>query len=476
MKLRRAYVLPLFVLGCACSEAYNSPPPVTYRDAGTAFDAATGNEPDGGAKTELLGTATAITAGYGHTCALLAYGPVKCWGFNTNGQLGQGDTDYRGDNPGEVVPGKPNVPLSNSLQPIAPTGGNAAFHLCALLTGGVVKCWGLGKSGQLGLGDTSDRGSTPGSMGDTLPFVDLGPGVVVAELALGGAHTCARFLDGRVKCWGDNAFGQLGLGDKTSRGGTSGSMGSALPFVDLGTGAKALSIAAGPHHTCVRLDTNKMKCWGDNQDGQLGLGDRTNRGDAPNEMGDALPTVDVGSGRTVRAMSLGSGITCALLDAARVKCWGVNPSGQLGLGLDPGAAFGGTPGTMGDALPYVDLGTNQTVDAISAGANHVCALVTTGQVKCWGSNYWGQLGIGSRANRGVTPIEMGDALPFVSLGTGRRVRNVVSGVAHVCALLDDGGIKCWGYNSFGQLGVGDAKDRGVAPWQMGDSLPYVDLR
>jgi alpha-tubulin suppressor-like RCC1 family protein len=130
-------------------------------------------------------------------------------------------------------------------------------------------------------------------MGDALPAVDLGPGRTATAVAAGFFHTCARLDDRRVKCWGNNGYGQLGLGDAVNRGDGPGEMGDALPAVDLGLGRTATAVAGGFGYTCALLDDRRLKCWGNNQFGQLGLGDSLNRGDAPGEMGDALPAVDL---------------------------------------------------------------------------------------------------------------------------------------------------------------------------------------
>ena len=188
------------------------------------------------------------------------------------------------------------------------------------------------RHGQLGLGDTGNRGDDPGEMGDNLPAVDLGTGRTATAISAGGDHTCALLDNGAVKCWGDNGYGQLGLGDTANRGDDAGEMGDNLPAVDLGTGRTATAISAGDDHTCALLDNGTVKCWGANTIGQLGLGDTANRGDGPGEMGDNLPAVDLGTGRTATAISAGGSHTCALLDNGAVKCWGYNTSGQLGLG------------------------------------------------------------------------------------------------------------------------------------------------
>ena len=138
-----------------------------------------------------------------------------------------------------------------------------------------------------------DAGSDADAGNDADAGSDADAGPTGPELTAGGAHTCARFDDGSVKCWGANTFGQLGLGDTQSRGDGPGEMGATLPAVDLGPGRTALQVTAGFQHTCARLDDGSVKCWGANALGQLGLGDTQVRGDGPGEMGAALPAVQL---------------------------------------------------------------------------------------------------------------------------------------------------------------------------------------
>ena len=123
----------------------------------------------------------------------------------------------------------------------------------------------------------------------------------------------------------------------------------------------------------------------------------------------------------------------------------------------------------------MNLGAGKTATAISAGSGHTCALLTDGTIKCWGSNQFGQLGLGDTNDRGDEPGEMGSALPSVNLGTGMTAKAVSAGASHTCALLSDGTVKCWGGNNVGQLGLGDKTNRGNAPGTMGDALPVVGL-
>ena len=234
----------------------------------------------------------------------------------------------------------------------------------------------------------------------------------------GFAHSCFMSDNGSVKCWGKNNLGQLGLGDTSNRGDNSSEMGDNLTAIDLGSGRTATAIAAGNHHTCAILDNATIKCWGSNASGQLGLGNTSNRGDNSSEMGDNLPSVDLGSGRTAKAIATGDSHTCAILDNASIKCWGSNASGQLGLGDDDNR--GTESGEMGDSLTAVDLGSGITAKVIVAGGSHTCAILDNSSIKCWGANATGQLGLGNNDNRGDGSGEMGDILTAVDLGSGNR--------------------------------------------------------
>jgi hypothetical protein len=404
----------------------------------------------------------AITGGYQFTCALLDDGSVLCWGGNSSAELGRGDNQQIG---GASAPMGRAVPVDLGPGQRATAISSGRFHTCALLENGAVKCWGHNGTGQLGLGDTGARGDQADEMGDNLPTVDLGTDRTAIAITAGGHQTCAILDDHSVKCWGKNETGQLGLGDTTNRGDDPNEMGDNLPTVDLGPGRTAVAIATGgttgidpiSFHTCAVLDDGSLKCWGDNQSGQLGDGDTINRGDDPGEMGAALPAVDLGSGRTATAVAVAFDDTCALLDDGHVKCWGANGNGQLGQGDT--SARGDGPGELGDALAAVNLGVGRTATAISIGHDygggayraHACALLDDHSVKCWGSGARGELGQDTNATRGDGAGEMGAALPAVNLHDRPAVA-VTTGSVHSCAALGGGELECWGYNDTGQLG------------------------
>jgi alpha-tubulin suppressor-like RCC1 family protein len=427
--------------------------------------------------TQTYGFKTTITvpmtAGFAHSCFMLDNGSVKCWGENNLGQLGLGDTINRRDNSSYMGDNLTIVDLGSGRTATAIATGDS--HTCVILDNVSIKCWGSNASGQLGLGDNSTRGdgSASGGMGDNLTIVDLGSGRTAKAIAAGNQHTCAILDNSSVKCWGANASGQLGLGDDDNRGdgSASGGMGDNLTIVDLGSGRTAKVIAAGDSHTCAILDNASVKCWGENGNGQLGLGPSiSNRGDGSGEMGDNLTAINLGSGRTATSITTGTGYTCVLLDDDSVKCWGRADYGQLGAGKteeynEPNAS-------------PIDLGTGIT--AIASGYFHTCAILDNSSIKCWGRNDSGQLGIGDTGNRGDGTnssglTEMGGSLPVVDLGPGRTARGITAGDSHTCALLDNFSVKCWGKNESGQLGLGDNSTHGDGSGEMGDNLPVISL-
>jgi alpha-tubulin suppressor-like RCC1 family protein len=163
----------------------------------------------------------ALAAAGDHTCALLDDARLKCWGANGSGELGLGDTVDRWDTS--------HQPISLGVSALVRSVASGAFHTCVVLQDDRVKCWGLGMQGALGLEDTQTRGDENDEMGDNLPALVFGK--PVKALFAGGFHGCVALIDGTLRCWGENATGQLGLGDMERRGDDVGEMGASLPEV-----------------------------------------------------------------------------------------------------------------------------------------------------------------------------------------------------------------------------------------------------
>lgn len=449
---------------CACGDGQVSD--------GEACDDGGRADGDGCSATCEKETVVMVAGGLDHACALLSSGVVKCWGYNGDGELGLGHTTARGDEPNEMGLALPIVDLGPGEKALSISA--SWRHTCALLMGGRVKCWGGNASAQLGVGDTQNRGDNPGEMGSHLPAVDLGPNVEVTAIAAGDDHTCALIKGGKVKCWGANQVGQLGLGDTAQRGDEASDMGENLPYVDLGANKVAVGLASGAGHTCALFADGSVKCWGLNYRGQLGLGDSENRGDEGSETGNNLPAVDLGDGVKAEGIYAGSYHTCALLVGGEsLKCWGHNDDGELGLGHTKRTGDG--PNEMGDNLPAVSFGDGKTLVSLSGGEGHSCAALNDGTVKCWGWNSEGQLGLGDTVSRGGALGQTLDKLPYVNIGIGEMAASIAAGDHSTCAVLAGGRVKCWGSNNYGELGLGDTKLRGDGPNEMGDNLPTVKL-
>lgn len=296
---------------------------------------------------------------------------------------------------------------------------------CVLTTAGSVKCWGSNAYGQLGDGTTTDR-SVP------VDVSGLTEGVV--ELSIGTGHTCAVTTTGGAKCWGYNFFGQLGNGSDMS---------SSVPVdvTGLTSGVKAISVMEG--HSCAVLITGEMKCWGWNNYGQLGNGTITSS---------SVPVNVSGLSSGVTAISTGTGHTCAVTATGGVKCWGDNSYQQLGDGT-----------TTLRTLPVEVSGLSSGITAVSAGYHHTCALTTSSGLKCWGSNASGKLG--AETNSSLSP-------PVDVSGLTSGMFSITAGGNHTCALTNEGVAKCWGRNGFGQLGDGTKQDR-FAPGDVSGLLNEV---
>ncbi len=284
----------------------------------------------------------------------------------------------------------------------------------------------------------------------------------------------------------------MGQGNTASLGIAPGDIAAAAP-VDFGTGLTPVLMSFGHYHGCVILldgsGDSHTKCWGNNRWGQLGRGNKAHIGDAAGEMGDNLLDVNYGVGRAAEYLMATGGHTCAKLDDLSIKCWGLNTWGAVGLltgngapvnklncNGDPKDCVGDQGAEMGDNLtPAIAPGLTAT---LTLGYRHSCALLLTGDLRCWGSNEEGQIGLGditgNNVNIGDQVGEMA-ALASTALKPGTAVEEVTGGGFHTCVLNDDDTINCWGYNSHGQLGHNDALTWGDDANEMGADLIDVDF-
>ncbi len=291
-------------------------------------------------------------------------------------------------------------------------------HTCGVRTDGLLWCWGRNGSGQLGLGDTTNRTTT----------ARVGSATDWQQVSANGVHTCGVRTDGSLWCWGSNGWGQLGLGDMMERHAPA-RVGSATDW---------RQVAAGYSHTCGVWTDGSLWCWGWNQFGQLGLGDTTNR----------TTTARVGSATDWQQVSTSKSHTCGVRMDGSLWCWGSNGQGQLGQG-DSGW---GTERTM-----PARVGSVTDWQQVSAGYSHTCGVRTDGSLWCWGGNVDGQLGLGDTTRR-REPTRVGSATDWRQVGA--------AGGSHTCGVRTDGSLWCWGSNVDGQLGLGDAMDR-LSPAEVG---------
>jgi alpha-tubulin suppressor-like RCC1 family protein len=374
-----------------------------------------------------------LRAGDGHTCMLLSGGTVRCWGRNTWGQLGLGHASHVGDD--ELPDTAGTLPLGEKVEQLA-VGGQ---HTCALLESGMVRCWGRNHAGQLGYGHTLSVGDdeAPSSAG----FVNLGG--LATRLVAGSAHTCALMRTGEVRCWGLNAQGQLGYGHPRNVGDDE----SPASAGTVNVGGTVRELAAGASHTCALLETGEVRCWGLNAQGQLGYGHTRNVGD--DEFPSGAGTVNVGGTVVQLATSSTSQHTCVRLGTGTVRCWGLNTWGQLG--------YGHTRHVGDDESPAsADVSVGGPVLQVATGAEHTCALLSSGRIKCWGRNESGQLGQGHDGSLSSPPSTT------VALDT--TAFHLAAGAWHTCARMSTGETRCWGRNTWGQLGLGHT-------YNLGDNEP-----
>jgi alpha-tubulin suppressor-like RCC1 family protein len=313
---------------------------------------------------------------------------------------------------------------------------------CARMSDGTVTCSGLNESGQLG------NGTTNGSLTPVVVQSPAGTGPLtgVSQVVTGDFFACALLTAGGVDCWGDNSFGQLGNGTKTN---------SLIPVVvenSQGTGplSGVVQVAAGKYHVCVRLASTTVDCWGDNS--YYELGDDTNQEHLrPNPVLNSAGTGPLGNQVWISASQYDS---CSVQADGSARCWGLNQFGVLGDGTQaPRSRPSGVKAASG-------TGFLANVKTISASPTHTCALLKTGVVDCWGFNSSGQLGDGTVTTR-LRPVAVKN-----SRGTGPlvHVTQLTTGGGssagdHSCALLSNHTAVCWGGNFFGQLGDGTNTDR-----------------
>ena len=389
-----------------------------------------------------------VAAGRAFSCAIRDDHSLWCWGDGESGSLGQGDTESHSQ-PMRV--GSSNdwksVSTSNHKESVcalqgsddesslscwgkqmkfAPGGGEnmnttpesvgdgdwgqvalGRGYGCGITAGGALKCWGSQASGRLGNGQDGSRSDVPTAVDSSKTFVDA---------ASGNHHSCGVTDDGGLWCWGHNAEGELGTGDRDDR----------KTPVQIGTDRDWSAVTLGSHYTCAIDDDDGLWCWGYNWFGQLGVGNDENQ----------LTPTRVGSDSNWEAVSAGRRHTCGLRTNQELWCWGLSQHGRLGLGAS------------GDQYEPQKV-DEEDWQAVSAGAEHTCALRDDDTLWCWGRGNHGRLGHDNTNNHHFPAMVEGDDedMTWSQVSSGRR---------HTCAIDDDQALWCWGEVVEGKLGLADS--------------------
>ena len=364
----------------------------------------------------VIGALSSVGVGQIHSCASLTSGAAYCWGYNVEGELGNG------------------VPGSSHTVPVAVQQGALRlqvlsvgdYHTCSVTTASVAYCWGLNSFGRLGDSTTTNRSAPTAVQG----------GLLFNNVSAGGSHTCGVAGGGTAYCWGWNASGQLGTGDMISR---------PVPTA-VGGGFVFSTVSAGSQHTCGLTTGGAAYCWGRNAEGQLG---------APAAqtcalLGASFPCsttpVLVSGGLTFVTVSAGVTHTCGVTASGAAYCWGENTVGELGDGApvpsraQPVAVHGGF-----------------TFAWVSAGKQgYTCGVTIAGQALCWGLGGRGELGDSTTITQ-TAPVAVWGGLTFLTASA----RGISAGAAATCAVAVTGAGYCWGANPSGELGDGTMNDRWV---------------
>ena len=333
----------------------------------------------------------AVSSRNDHTCAIADDRTLWCWGDGRHGALGIGDTDSR------TTPHQVGDDTDWDLVSVGHS------NTCGIRTNGSLWCWGLGEFGSHGLGDTQGR-DVPHQVGDQQ----------WTTISTGHYFACGIRDDGSLWCWGVNNAGQLGLGNTQTHWSPH----------QVGDHQDWISISVGTIHACAIRDDSSLWCWGGGTNGELGLGDATSRTD-PGLVGGSsdFDWVDV---------SAGDRFTCGIRDDGSLWCWGRGMYGKLGLGdVDQR----NTPHQVGQDLNW---------STVSAGRFHACALQDDSSLWCWGRGNAGRLGLGDSLDRSI-PHPVGNDNHWASLSARYD---------HSCGLTHHGLLRCWGSNSSAQLGIG----------------------
>ncbi len=351
-----------------------------------------------------------VSAGGAHTCGIRTTGQLYCWGWDDDGQLGDGGTNADQATPVEVAGGATNwTSVSTGLS-----------HTCARRATGRLYCWGRDVEGQLGNG--------VGSVEQTTPVEVAGGATNWTSVSTGQYHTCARRSTGRLYCWGYDGSGQIGNGLPNTD--------QPAPRPVAGGVTNWTAVSAGGYQTCARRATGQLHCWGYDGDGQLGNG-------GPNT-GRSTPGLVAGGITDWTSVTTGHRHTCARRATGRLYCWGQDVNGELGNG-----PAGSQP------IPVLVAGGATNWTSVTATQTHTCGRRATAVLYCWGLDQFGQVGDGGANLNRPSPVEVS--------GGFTDWASVTAGGNHTCARNTTGRLFCWGQDGHSQLGDGGVDADTVEP-------------
>lgn len=366
-------------------------------------------------RVHALSNVAAVGLGYSHSCAVLVNGHARCWGLDGSSEQGTGGAINRM----AFEFGQPVASAFNSVGDVSHLSVHA-YHACAVVDGRVY-CMGENGRGELGNGS---------HLSSTTPVQVIG--ITNAIRVYNGLHhSCALRIDGTVACWGANDQGQLGSGDDIAE--------STTP-VTVASLSDVVSLSVGYRHNCAARSDGTAYCWGDNQDGGLGIGTMAGTRDTPVQVQGIINVSEIGASKSNNA-------SCARVASGNVYCWGSNQNGELGNDSFLNSAIpiavqnlsGVTTLVIGGADISDDWDEFQTMPAF------MCAIRNNGELYCWGAGHEGQFGIGPGNGQHNVPARIPLMQGVISASIGGN---------HVCAVLADHTMSCWGRNDSGQLGLG----------------------
>jgi alpha-tubulin suppressor-like RCC1 family protein len=361
-----------------------------------------------------------LTSGANHHCARLSDGQMKCWGSNNNGQLGVGTSNGVGESPSELPPQQTTISGVRF-------GKSIENNTCVIIAQNKANCWGKNTNAQLGI--VNAQMNVGDDMMDVYAPIDLIK--PARNIHQGEGFACALMMDDSVTCWGDNTHGQLGRNNNDA---TYGTMAFDYPLTKNVLASNVKELGVGVNHACALFNNNSVSCWGSSQFGQLGLGDKSNRGTQTNPFVGAV-TID-----NAKHLFVGRYHNCIINLSGKAQCWGRNFAGGLGVG---------TYEDVGDDMmdmPPSEVVLPSPIERMSLGGAFTCALLVDGAVYCWGNNLTGVVADGTNISDLPQPGQK-VILP------GPATDITTSAYGGVCAIVG-GLVYCWGTNFSGQLGLG----------------------